>query len=207
MKKNKKNLIVSGLIIILAGCGMVAGTSAYFSAKKTISQSSFTAGTLDLDVNSNGESMQPFVIDNVGENANMEGNKIWKIKNTGTLAGRLMIELQNVSNKENGCNEQEKLVEINCENDQIGDLGKAIKLDIKLNGENKVNSDLSDTGAQKVATDWSNLPQIVLQPGQEVSLEANWSASENDYGNEVQSDSVSFDMNFRLVQQSASDSQ
>lgn len=207
MKKNNKNLLVSGLIIVLAGYGVISGTSAYFTAKKTITQSSFTAGTLDLDINSNGESLQPFVIDNVGENADMRGSKAWKIKNTGTLPGRLLVLLQNVTNKENGCNEQEKLVEINCENDQIGDLGKAIRLSIKINGVEKVSSDLSDTGSQKIAIDWANLPQIVLQPGEEINLEADWSASENDYGNEVQSDSVGFDMDFRLVQQSAPNAQ
>lgn len=207
MKKNNKNLLVSGLIIVLAGYGVISGTSAYFTAKKTITQSSFTAGTLDLDINSNGESLQPFVINNVGENADMRGNKLWKIKNTGTLPGRLLVLLQNVTNKENGCNEQEKIVETNCESDQIGDLGKAIRLSIKINGVEKVNSDLSDTGSQKIATDWENLPQIVLQPGEEISLEADWSASENDYGNEVQSDSVGFDMDFRLVQQSAPNAQ
>lgn len=207
MKKNNKNLLVSGLIIVLAGYGVVAGTSAYFTAKKTITRSSFTAGTLDLDINSNGESLQPFVINNVGENADMRGSKVWKIKNTGTLPGRLLVLLQNVTNKENGCNEQEKMVEINCESDQIGDLGKAIRLSIKINGVEKVNSDLSDTGSQKIATDWANLPQVVLQPGEEISLEADWSASENDYGNEVQSDSVGFDMDFRLVQQSAPNAQ
>ncbi len=206
MKKNKKNLMVSGLIIVLAGCGVIAGTTAYFSAKKTISQSNFIAGTLDLDVNSNGESLQPFIINNVGENADMKGNKVWKIKNTGTLPGRLIVQLQNVSNKENGCNTQEKETEPNCENDDQGELGKAINLNISLNNEKKVSGNLTNEGVQKIATDWANLPQIALKPGEEVNLEADWSASENDYGNEVQSDSVNFDMDFRLVQQTASDS-
>jgi predicted ribosomally synthesized peptide with SipW-like signal peptide len=201
MKKNKKNLLISGLIIIFALSGVGVGTYSFFTAQKTVTLSRFSAGTLDLSVDSGDSSLQPFIIDNVGASSDMTGNKTWKIKNTGTLPGRLVVSLQNVLNKENGCNDQERQAESNCDKDDNGELGKAINFNISLNGEKKISSDLSETGAAKLADDWTVLPQIILQPGEEVSLDADWSASENNYGNEVQSDSVSFDMDFRLVQQ------
>ncbi len=206
MKKKKQSLFLSVLIILLAVGGLVAGTFAYFTARRTISASRFAAGTLDLNVESNGQSLQPFVIDNVGASADMNGDKIWQVKNTGTLPGRLMVQLQNVANKENGCNDQEKMVEPDCETKTEGDLGKAITLNITLNGELKASSTLATDQSAKIGTDWAALSPIILQPGQEVALGAAWSASENNYGNEVQSDSVNFDMDFRLVQQTSSTS-
>ncbi len=204
MKKKKRSFFLSALIILLASGGLIAGTFAYFTARRTISQSRFAAGTLDLNVQSDGQTLQPFVIDNVGENANMSGSKVWQVKNIGTLPGQLMIQLQNVSNKENGCNDQEKAAEPNCETDAEGDLGKAITLNVSLDGVKKVSSTLDGDQSTKIGTDWSALSPIVLQPGQEVTLSADWSALEENYGNEVQSDSVSFDMDFRLIQQASS---
>ena len=201
MKNNRRSVFLGTVIVISAASGLLGGSFAYFSAQRTLSQSRFAAGTLDLNVQSNGQSLEPITINNVGAEPNITGSKVWQVKNTGTLPGRLMLQLQNVSNKENGCNDQEKQIEPNCETNTEGDLGKAITLTVSMDGEQKAFSTLATEESTKMGTDWDALSPVILQPGQEVVLTASWSALESNYGNEVQSDSVNFDMDFRLVQQ------
>jgi len=201
MKNKSRSIFLGTVIVISAASGLLGGSFAYFSAQRTLSQSRFAAGTLDLNVQSNGQSLEPIVINNVGAQPDITGSKVWQVKNTGTLPGRLMLQLQNVSNKENGCNDQEKQIEPNCETKTEGDLGEAITLTVSMDGEKKVSSTLSNEESSKIGTDWDALSPVILQPGQETTLTASWSALESNYGNEVQSDSVNFDMDFRLVQQ------
>jgi predicted ribosomally synthesized peptide with SipW-like signal peptide len=199
MDKQKK-LLISVLIIGVVLAAGVGATIAYLSATRTVSTSKFAAGTLDLDVSSNGNKLEPFVIENMGENANISGTKTWTVKNTGTLSGRLLIRLQNVNNQENGCNDQEKAVEPNCEADNDGELGSVINLKVDLDGVTKVNSTLATANQSKIGQDWNALSPIIVGPGETKTITAHWAADENAYGNEVQSDNVQFDVNFRLIQ-------
>lgn len=198
---NKKVWYSIIMIVIVAGLA-IAGTYAYFTATRTTSANRFAAGTLDLDVASNGNELEPFIIENMGDNANISGTKTWTIKNTGTLPGRLLVRLQNVVNAENGCaNDQEKAADPTCgDPGKEGDLGKVITLHIALDGVDQVESTLATDQQTKIGADWAALPQIVLQPGEQRTITAHWAADENSYGNEVQGDSVQFDTNFRLIQ-------
>lgn len=195
-----KKIIVSISIILLVAAGSIAATIAYFTATRTASTNKFTSGTLDLDVTANGNQNEPFVIENLGENANISGTKTWKVKNTGSLPGRLLVRLQNVVNKENGCNDQEKNIEASCDQDNNGELGGVITLKIDLDGVNKVQSTLATAQQAKIGDDWNALTPIVLQPNEERDITAHWATDETQYGNEIQSDSTEFDTNFRLIQ-------
>lgn len=197
---NKKiwySVSLIALVIGLAG----AGTYAYFTATRTTSANRFTAGTLDLDVAANGNKLEPFIIENMGDNANISGTKTWTIKNTGTLPGRLLLRLQNVINTENGCNDQEKVADPTCEEPgDEGELGNAVLLKVALDGVDQVQSTLATDQMTKVGSDWVALPEIVLQADEERTVTVHWAADENSYGNEIQSDDVQFDVNFRLIQ-------
>lgn len=197
---NKKVLISIGLIgvvVVVAGVGAYA----YFTAQRTTSANKFEAGTLDLDVSANGNKLEPFVITNMGDNANIEGTKTWIVKNTGTLPGRLLVRLQNVSNKENLCNDQEKAAESGCDQDTDGELGAVINLNLALDGVDKVASTLATANQSKIGNDWNALTPIIMPAGSEREITAHWATDETGYGNEVQSDNVDFDVNFRLIQQ------
>ncbi len=197
---NKKVWYSIALIAIVA-IGAIAGTYAYFTATRTTSANRFAAGTLDLNVASNGNALEPFVIENMGNNANISGTKTWTIKNTGSLPGRLLVRLQNVVNTENGCNDQEKAADPTCEQPgKEGNLGNVVTLKVALDGQDKVASTLATDQQTKIGTDWAALEPIVLQAGEERTITTHWAADENSYGNEVQGDGVQFDMNFRLIQ-------
>lgn len=197
--KNKKKIFLSLGIIATVIAGGV-GTFAYFSARRTVEGSKFTAGTIDLDVASNGNKLEPFVIENMGENGNISGTKTWTIKNTGTLPGRFLVRLQNLSNKDNGCNDQEKNIEPACEANDEGELGNVVDLKVALDGADKVSSTLATANEGAIGQAWNALSPIVLAPNESKTITAHWSADENSYGNEVQSDSVGFNVDFRLVQ-------
>jgi len=198
----KKMWLSIGLVILVAG-GAITATAAYFTAQRTASTNKFTAGTLDMSVQSDSVVNKPFVIENMGDNANIEGTQTWTIKNTGTLPGRLLVRLQNVVNKENDCNDQEIAAEPGCGTGDTateGELGGVVTLNVGLDGVDKVSSTLITTNQSKVGNDWNALAPIILQAGESKTVTAHWKTLESAYGNEIQSDSLEFDLNFRLIQ-------
>jgi hypothetical protein len=198
--QKQKRFLVGILIIAVVTAAAVSATLAFFFARRTVTSSRFTTGTLDLDVSANGNKLEPFVIDNIGATGDISGSKTWTVKNTGTLPGRLLVRLQNVINRENGCNDQEKLAEPNCEADDEGELGSVITAKVALDGVDKVQSTLATADQSKIGLDWNALPPIILGPGEEKTVTIHWATGENEYGNEIQSDSVEFDVDFRLIQ-------
>jgi len=82
-----KKVWYSVLLIAIVAAGAIIGTYAYFTATRTTSVNRFAAGTLDLDVAANGNKLEPFVIENMGDNANISGSKTWTVKNTGSHPG------------------------------------------------------------------------------------------------------------------------
>ena len=196
-----KKVWYSIIMIVVVASLAVAGTYAYLTATRTTSANRFAAGTLDLDVTANGNKLEPFVIENIGTDANISGTKTWTVVNTGTLPGRLLLRLQNVVNTENGCNDQEKAVEPDCEAEgNEGDLGNAITLKIALDDVDKVESTLATDQVSGIENEWAALPAIIIPAGESTTVTAHWSADENSYGNEIQGDATQFDVNFRLIQ-------
>ena len=125
----------------------------------------------------------------------MSGSRSWKIRNVGTLPGKLVFNLANINNLENGCNTPEIETEPNCESDNIGELGKAIKITASINNEQIAQSTLEN------GHDFIYDKALILQPSSEYDLTINWQENEAGYGNEIQSDTTNFDMIFKLEQQ------
>jgi len=205
----QKKLLVSLLVMTVVGVGAGAATAAFLSARRTTSVNRFQQGTLDLDVASGTVAVDPFVIENLGTTGDISGSKEYTITNTGTLPGRLLVRIVNLQNNENGCNDQEKEIEPACTADTMGELGGVINLKLTLAGSNQVglngtdvvSSFLANADQATIGTAWNALPTITLQPNGTVTVTAHWATGEADYGNEVQSDDLTFDMDFRLIQQ------
>jgi predicted ribosomally synthesized peptide with SipW-like signal peptide len=197
--KNKK-LVLSLLLVLLAVGGAMAGTFAFFTAQRSTTANRFAAGTLDLNVASNNVVNEPFVIENLGATGDISGTKTWTVRNTGTLPGRFLLRLQNVNNQENGCNDQEEAAEPACDADTMGELGNVINLKVQLDGVDVVDSLLTNAQQSELGQDWNALTPVVLQANEERTITTYWDVDEDAYGNEIQSDSVDFNMNFRLIQ-------
>lgn len=195
-----KKIFLSLAIIIAVSSFSFLLTRAYFSDRKTSSGNKFTVGTLDLQVgDSQNKQVEPFIISDLGT-GEIAGQKIWKLKNTGSLSGQFIAELAKISDNENGCNTPESEVDQTCDNPGIGqgDLGKLISVNLYLDNTLKMTFPLTESGIASLENYWAD-NQFVLAPGQESELKIEWFAI-SDYGNEIQSDSLSFDLNFNLQQ-------
>ncbi len=87
-----------------------------------------------------------------------------------------------------------------CDNEDFGVLGDAINFNLELDGEDLVASSLATAAQDSIRDQWNALEPITIPAGEEKVIRAHWSADPETYGNEIQADSVSFDMNFRLIQ-------
>jgi hypothetical protein len=196
----KKKIIISAIIIAaIAGTGFAA-TRAFFNARVRSTNSSFTVGTLDLSVDGKQEDVDNIVVAGIGESGNITGGKTWTIKNIGTLPGKLYFKLDQLNNVENGCNRAEKATETTCENDTVGELGNVLSTTILVNDSEIVTSKLGNTNQEDYATAWNTKPAVIIPAGGEATVTMNWNTTANDYGNEIQSDSLTFDTIFDLVQ-------
>lgn len=202
---NRKKLIISGLIIIgVATSGYLVASGALFTDTETTTDSSFTVGTLDMDVNgNNGTEFERFTVENIGADGTVNGGKTWVINNSGTLPGELTFSMADLDNIENGCNEPEALVDTTCDDPgpSQGELGDAITTTVTLDGTQVISSNLANASATGYATQWdTNAGTVVIPAGGSVTVVMNWSTDPQSYGNEIQSDSLSFDLAFNLEQ-------
>ena len=101
MNKIIMSLLIIGTIMGIAG----AGTWAYFSDTEQATGNTFTAGTLDLQVNGL-EGFIPYAVGNL-KPGETRGTPTYAIKNVGSLPGTLSYKVTNVVTNENGVIEPE----------------------------------------------------------------------------------------------------
>ncbi len=209
--KNRKKVFLSLLIIAGVSVLAIAATRAFFSARARQTGNRFTMGTLDVQIGANPQA-EPFVVDNIGEDGTITGQKVWRVRNTGTLPGRLFVRLRNVVNNENGCNDPEISTEPNCESDNLGEMGSKLATGLYFKNTAPANNDVSDMSlvgsnhtlatadADTFGADWSAQSAITIPPGGERYIGIKWDAAATSYGNEIQSDSTEFEVEANLVQ-------
>ena len=197
-----KKIFLSLAIIIGVASSTFLLTRAYFYDKNVSSGNTFTIGTLDLQVgDSESNQVEPCVISDL-RTGEISGQKIWAVKNVGSLPGQFMVDLSNIVNSENGCNVPESEVDETCNNpgDGEGDLGNLIGVNLYLDNALKLTFPLTQAGSDTLAAYWADSANnFILDAGQESELKIEWFEL-SDYGNEIQSDSLSFDLDFNLQQ-------
>ena len=203
MKGNKTilgSIFIIGLVsIILAG----SYTGAFFSDTETSTGNTFSSGSLNLQVGDNDpvtwkldENVMPG--DSDGENISVE--------NTGTIDGFLHINFTNLLNKENSCTEPELLAESDCNSDNIGELAENLFITVYFDNDNSSDFSNGDTliyrGIVNNTTTsllQAKLVDSELLSGNKENFRIDWKI-DGSVGNEVQSDSVQFDIPFELTQ-------
>lgn len=197
-----KNLIISLLTIVAVSTISIGATYAVFSDTETSLGNTFTAGTLDLKINSGDV--------NVSNNyTNMrpgnQPNFTHRLRNDGSIPGKLTISNLVVSNNENGCVEPEiEALDTSCDNPGLGQgelssvLGYRIIVDTNCSG-------WLDAGEQTIYNGMANSLGTnydlgTLAPGAEVCINSlvNWWSTSND--NLAQSDSMIVDFTYSLSQ-------
>lgn len=204
----KKKILLTVLLLVAVGVGGYRLTQALFSDTETSADNTFTAGTLDLSVDgNNGTAFDSIVVDNLGADGTISGTRTWTINNSGSLPGTLSFSVIDLINFENGCNEPEAIVDETCANPGPGEgeLGDAISTTVVLNDGTTtttvVNSDLATANASQYASQWNtNAAETVIPAGGNVTVTMNWSTDPESYGNEIQSDSLTYNVQFDLEQ-------
>lgn len=196
MKKYSLQL-VSAIFVVLF---FVTYTSAIFTDQETSEGNSLSAGTLDLQVD---DKDNPFITTFNFSDMSPGDNEThsFTLKNTGTLPGVPKICLRNVINTEStGSSEFES-------DGDAGELGANINVIAKINGESLVDTDTSlDSfndhcwaSENVLDTEFVNTNADILDPSETAIFEFNFSITES-VGNEIQGDSVTFDVEFNFEQ-------
>lgn len=206
--KNKKILLAAALLAVVGFVGYQATTALFTDTERT-EDSTFTAGTLDMNVDgNNGTAFDNIVVGNIGADGTVSGSKTWTINNTGTVPGELAFQMLELRNYENRCNEPEALVDTTCGDPQdvndlglgLGELGNAVSTVVKVGDTQYVASNLATANQGEYKTQWDAAPTVTIPAGGSVTVTMDWATNPASYGNEVQSDSLDFDLQFDLTQ-------
>ncbi|MHC1716742.1 MAG: TasA family protein [Candidatus Dojkabacteria bacterium] len=197
MKKLLFSFVVLGITSVLA----IGATTAYFSDTEVSSANTFTAGTLDLQVDNQNTTVKSFIVEGM-KPGDSYGRKYFRLKNTGSISGVPKICLTSVQNIESaGITE--------FENDGApGELGANMELIVDTNGHwlmtsgQKFNSfiDRCWTPTNPADAEFAASGSDVLDPNEEMifGIALNLPIST---GNLIQGDSLLFDLEFTLEQE------
>jgi len=102
MKQISGKLLMNLLVIAIAATSIGTGINAYFSDTETAAGNTFTAGSLDLEVDGQSGAVVPWTSPD-----NMEPGKTYftgfkTLTNVGTLDGNLTVTIENLVCDENG---------------------------------------------------------------------------------------------------------
>ena len=193
-------ILLSLLTISLVSVVAVGATRAYFSDNETSTGNSFTAGTLDLNLDGTNANVVKFSLTNLVPGNS--GTAYWTIKNVGNVNGYLDMESKTVVNDDNNCNEPENLVDSgNCGAGQ-GELGANTNVVLFVDDDHDGVVDSGDvslfTGTLDglVAATIANIP---LNANTEKYVSMNWIIPST-VENIIQSDSATFSATFELGQ-------
>ena len=192
-------LVISLVSIILAS----SYTGAFFSDTETSAGNTFSAGTLNLQVGNTDP-----VTWNLDENVmpgDSDGETV-DVENTGTLDGFLHINFTNLLNNDVTCTEPELLEESDCNSDNIGELAENLFITVYFDNDNSTDFSNGDTLIYRGMV--NNTTTSILQAklvdsellaGNKENFRIDWEI-DGVVENEVQSDSVQFDIPFELTQ-------
>lgn len=210
-----KKLLRSILTVILVGAAVVGATSAVFSDTETSTGNTLAAGTLDLKVDGQDD---PDVVHVTLSNMKScdTAQYQWTLSNTGTLSGQPWIEIVNLVDNDNNCNEPESDVDTTCGDPGLGEgeLSSNLLLNINAAGWTGLEHpnaqtcfDWTGTGHTCPLDFWASYGQVgqsevweVIGPNSSIAPLVMKFQIPCSVGNIIQSDGVEFDIVFHLDQ-------
>ncbi len=188
MKSYALSVLLIGVVALLLG----GGTLAIFSDTETSSNNVFAAGTLDLKVDGNDDPNVPAYFSESNIKPGDSGGVTISVANAGTIDGSLSIMIANVSNDPGATTEPEPTPD-------NGELGSYLELRISYDSDG---DGICDTIIAENTID-SLENQVLdagsLAAGQSKTICIDWRLP-NTVGNDVQDDSVTFNIVFSLSQ-------
>lgn len=205
MKKILGLTIAAFLVMALVG----GGTWAYFSDPETSTDNSLTAGTLDLNINGGNTAVTTFSATNVAPGDSGSGSSV--LANVGSLSGELDILFSVITNTpgaggteyEGGSGELggEAEIAVYIDVDQSGDWSSG---DIGLKSDSTTYSHptaLNYATIDSYGSDSWDAVETMAAPASD-NFTILWRVPTT-AGNDIQGDSVSFDVTFILEQAEA----
>jgi spore coat-associated protein N len=207
----KRKLLVSIVVIGVVGALVGSGVFAYFSDTESSTGNTFTAGTLNLQVGSADPTTETITVsDTYGGDS---GSYDWLLKNDGSIPGSLDVTFSSIVDAENGVNEPE---EADPDEDGTvaapgtdGELAEVLSLIIYIDENNDdayvaLDDTLIYSGFVKPGLAGEQLSDYAMAAdygsGDDKAVRIEWSI-DSGVGNEIQSDSAGFDIEFELLQQ------
>jgi predicted ribosomally synthesized peptide with SipW-like signal peptide len=210
--------ILSSIFTIFALTAIVAGgTQAVFVDTESVTGNTFAAGTIDLKVNGTDDPIAHIDLSNMKPGDGVGGTEHstisyqYTLSNTGSITGKPWIEVTNLVNKENDCNDPENEVDSTCNNPGIGegDLGANLHLQINAAGSGgyEYPNAASCIDGRNCSMDYwathgpigQNTWENIVGGGSTAPMVLEFLIPTS-VGNIIQSDSVEFDVVFHLDQ-------
>jgi spore coat-associated protein N len=204
----RKIIILSVAVLVIIGL-VSAGTYAYFSDTESSTNNVLTAGTLDLNINGGNVAVTTFTASGVAPGDSGSGSST--LTNVGTIAGELDVATSAVTNTagaggteyeggsgELGANAQ---IAMYIDLDQSGSWN-AGDIGLQSNGTTysfptALNYDVINNYASKT---WNAVETMAAAAADNIVV--NWQVPAGT-GNDIQGDSVRFDISFILEQPAA----
>lgn len=193
IRLTRRRLLGGILAVGGASAATGAGTIAYFSDTETSTGNSISAGTLNLTLNGDDQTVTFLDATNVSPGQNSNGSGSVTLGNTGTLSGDVEIELTAIRSNENGYYGTENGNADTSPND--GELDEYLEIEGRLGSttvwSRKKVVDLTEGDVYN--------PGVTLDPSQALDFTLEWWLP--NANNDAQSDSVELDLTFQLTQQ------
>lgn len=196
MKKLLLSISALGIASILA----IGATTAYFSDSEVSSNNTFAAGTLDLNLNGGDSDVAVFNVQNMIP-GHTQPHGLFKLKNVGTMPGKLSITSFVLRDYENGRIDPE--ISAGDLTDDTGELSKVLNLRIWIDTDK--NGWISSGETVLYNGKFENLPSSLdlnktLVAGEEIDLKflVDWWTTSID--NQAHGDSLELDVEFTLSQ-------
>lgn len=206
-RKIRLSALITVMVLMLAL--LIGALYGYFEDTENSRGNVFTAGTLNLVMVADGDATCNFT-ETVGGDG-LEGNVdflnvapgdngtiTWTLTNVGNVDGNLTFENVTVTEDENGINEPES--ESGDSTPLVGELGAAVDVTLERSIDGGAFVSVY-TGTLAGLASATETPQLLSAgAGHSIVYVLQWSIDGPTVGNEIQSDTASMDITFRLTQ-------
>ena len=203
-----KKILVSLMTIALVGIIIVGGVYAYFSDTETSTGNTWSAESLDLNLDGGNVNVVKFTVDDVKPGDG--GNGTWTVANVGSMVGYLDLESISVSEAIGTSTDPELADEVPSGTDTT-QLGNYLLVHLFVDTNNNGSWDAGETHVFGTDAAPAAINTIAASYDLNLSLAASggtnyitltWSVATST-DNRIQGDSVTLDITFELQQQAA----
>lgn len=198
--------ILKSLVVVVAVAAVAtSATGAYFSDTETSTGNSFTAGTLDLNVDGQNTNVVKFNLTDV-----RPGNQptaTYTLANAGSINGYLDLENISIVDTENSCTEPEvQAGDLTCTDPGAGELSSVLGLTMYWDNDGDGYYSVGDVYvyngmANAVAGNYDANKLVNAGSSAKLRVVLNWWSTPND--NLAQNDTMQLNMTFELGQTTA----